>query len=191
MNRLRSTALGFTVLLGFIAAVPPLRAQFPIGRDFRVSDDLSGQQVDPRAAAAPARLEQQRAPVDVVPVGAVGIVAVPVVVGGVERPDRVGRRAVARDPRHPARERLRHDDRAVGRADQPISRALIGVRFGDLVAAKDGAVSRDYDEAAMSAYMKRSELEISVVVGSGAGSARMYTCDLTKRYVEINGDYRS
>ena len=49
----------------------------------------------------------------------------------------------------------------------------------------------DYDEATMSAYMKRPELEISVVVGAGAGRARMYTCDLTKRYVEINGDYRS
>ena len=43
----------------------------------------------------------------------------------------------------------------------------------------------------MSAYMKRAELEISVTVGGGAGRARMYTCDLTKRYVEINGDYRS
>jgi type VI secretion system secreted protein Hcp len=27
--------------------------------------------------------------------------------------------------------------------------------------------------------------------GGGAGRARMHTCDLTKRYVEINGDYRS
>ncbi len=26
---------------------------------------------------------------------------------------------------------------------------------------------------------------------SGAASAVMWTCDLTKRYVEINGDYRS
>jgi glutamate N-acetyltransferase/amino-acid N-acetyltransferase len=34
-------------------------------------------------------------------------------------------------------------------------------------------------------------LEISVIVGPGAGAAHMYTCDLTKRYVEINGDYRS
>lgn len=39
--------------------------------------------------------------------------------------------------------------------------------------------------------MKRAELEISVVVGPGKGAARMYTCDLTKRYIEINGDYRS
>jgi glutamate N-acetyltransferase/amino-acid N-acetyltransferase len=67
----------------------------------------------------------------------------------------------------------------------------MGVRFGDLIAAQDGAVSPTYDEAQMSAYMKRSELEVSVDVGVGRSSAAMWTCDLTKRYVEINGDYRS
>ena len=39
--------------------------------------------------------------------------------------------------------------------------------------------------------MKRSELEITVDVGVGRAQAVMWTCDLTKRYVEINGDYRS
>lgn len=80
---------------------------------------------------------------------------------------------------------------AIGRADQPVKKEMIGVRFGDLYAARDGMVSAEYDEAAMSAYMKRPELEITVTVGPGSGRARMYTCDLTKRYVEINGDYRS
>ncbi len=80
---------------------------------------------------------------------------------------------------------------AIGRSDQPVKRDMIGVRFGELWAARNGMVSAEYDEAAMSAYMKRAELEISVVVGPGAGRARMFTCDLTKRYVEINGDYRS
>ncbi|MDR3514091.1 MAG: bifunctional glutamate N-acetyltransferase/amino-acid acetyltransferase ArgJ [Caulobacteraceae bacterium] len=80
---------------------------------------------------------------------------------------------------------------AVGRADEPVNRERMGVRFGDLVAAEDGAVSRTYDEAKMSAYMKRSELEVSVDVGVGRASASVWTCDLTKRYVEINGDYRS
>jgi glutamate N-acetyltransferase/amino-acid N-acetyltransferase len=80
---------------------------------------------------------------------------------------------------------------AVGRADQPVKRDMIGVRFGDLVAARNGMIADEYDEAAMSAYMQRAELEISVTVGPGQGRARMFTCDLTKRYVEINGDYRS
>jgi hypothetical protein len=54
MQWLRPLTLGFTVLLGLTAAAPPLRAQFPTGRDFRVSADPGGlNQVDPRAAAAP------------------------------------------------------------------------------------------------------------------------------------------
>ena len=43
----------------------------------------------------------------------------------------------------------------------------------------------------MSAYMKNPELEVGVHVGVGRGHAVVWTCDLTKRYVEINGDYRS
>ena len=80
---------------------------------------------------------------------------------------------------------------AVGRADEPVDRDSMSVKFGDLVAAQDGLVSPTYSEAKMSAYMKKKELELSVDVGFGRGSASIWTCDLTKRYVEINGDYRS
>jgi len=80
---------------------------------------------------------------------------------------------------------------AVGRADEPIDRDRLSVKFGDLWAAQEGLIAGSYDEAKMSAYMKRQELEVSVDVGVGRGAAEMWTCDLTKRYVEINGDYRS
>ncbi|KAF0177758.1 MAG: glutamate N-acetyltransferase / amino-acid N-acetyltransferase [Alphaproteobacteria bacterium] len=80
---------------------------------------------------------------------------------------------------------------AIGRADQPVVREKIAVKFGPHWAARNGAVSKTYDEGAMSAYMKRSELEITIDVGVGDGEAVMHTCDLTKRYIEINGDYRS
>ena len=80
---------------------------------------------------------------------------------------------------------------AVGRAGEPVNRDRLSIRFGDLWAAKDGAIAPGYDEASMSAYMKRPELEIGVDVGTGRAAAVMWTCDLTKRYIEINGDYRS
>jgi glutamate N-acetyltransferase/amino-acid N-acetyltransferase len=80
---------------------------------------------------------------------------------------------------------------AVGRADEPISRERLSIRFGDLWAAQEGAIAATYDEAKMSAYMKQPELEVGVDVGVGRGEATIWTCDLTKRYVEINGDYRS
>jgi glutamate N-acetyltransferase/amino-acid N-acetyltransferase len=80
---------------------------------------------------------------------------------------------------------------AVGRADEPVDRDHLSVRFGDLVAAQEGLVSPTYDEAKMSAYMKNAELEVSVDVGVGRGTATIWTCDLTHGYVSINGDYRS
>jgi glutamate N-acetyltransferase/amino-acid N-acetyltransferase len=80
---------------------------------------------------------------------------------------------------------------AVGKADEPVDRDQMSVRFGDLWAAQDGLVSPTYSEAKMSAYMKKKELEVTVDVGMGRASSSVWTCDLTKRYVEINGDYRS
>ena len=80
---------------------------------------------------------------------------------------------------------------AAGRADEPVDRNKLAIGFGSLVAAADGKVSATYDEAAMSAYMRGKELEISVDVGIGVGRADMWTCDLTKGYIAINGDYRS
>jgi glutamate N-acetyltransferase/amino-acid N-acetyltransferase len=80
---------------------------------------------------------------------------------------------------------------AVGKTEEPVDRDRLAIRFGPHVAAVDGAPSPSYDEAKMSAYMKNPEIEITVDVGSGRASATVWTCDLTKRYVEINGDYRS
>ena len=80
---------------------------------------------------------------------------------------------------------------AVGRADEPVDRDSMSVKFGPLWAAQDGLVSSTYDEGKMSAYMKKAELEVTVDVGVGRAQATMWTCDLTKRYIEINGDYRS
>jgi len=80
---------------------------------------------------------------------------------------------------------------AVGKTEEPVDRDRLAIRFGPHVAAVDGAPSQTYDEAKMSAYMKNSEIDITVDVGSGRASATVWTCDLTKRYIEINGDYRS
>jgi glutamate N-acetyltransferase/amino-acid N-acetyltransferase len=80
---------------------------------------------------------------------------------------------------------------AVGKADEPVDRDSMRVKFGPHGAAQDGLIAGSYDEAKMSAYMKKQELEVSVDVGVGRAAATVWTCDLTKRYVEINGDYRS
>ena len=48
-----------------------------------------------------------------------------------------------------------------------------------------------YSETAASAYMKGPAITILVDLALGSGSDRVWTCDLTKEYVAINGDYRS
>ena len=39
--------------------------------------------------------------------------------------------------------------------------------------------------------MKQSDIVVRADIGLGAGKARVWTCDLTKEYIAINGDYRS
>ena len=80
---------------------------------------------------------------------------------------------------------------AVGKSGEVADRDLLSIRFGDITVAEAGWVSPSYQEADGAAYMKRDELEIGVDLGVGAGSATVWTCDLTKRYIEINADYRS
>jgi len=80
---------------------------------------------------------------------------------------------------------------AVGKAGEPADRDRLAIRFGDLLVAENGERAVVYDEAATSAYMKGEELEVTVSLGLGEGSATVYTCDLTHGYITINGDYRS
>ena len=80
---------------------------------------------------------------------------------------------------------------AVGKAGEPADRDRLAIRFGDLLVAENGERAGVYDEAATSAYMKGEELEVTVSLGLGEGSATVYTCDLTHGYITINGDYRS
>ena len=39
--------------------------------------------------------------------------------------------------------------------------------------------------------MKNEDIAVKVDIGLGKGKATVWTCDLTKEYVTINGDYRS
>ena len=48
-----------------------------------------------------------------------------------------------------------------------------------------------YREEDGAAYMQQAELVIAVDLGLGSGRATVWTCDLTKEYVAINGDYRT
>ena len=80
---------------------------------------------------------------------------------------------------------------AVGKAGEKAERDKLDIFFGDIRVAHAGLRDPDYDEAAASAYMKRKSIVISAHIGVGTATAKVWTCDLTKEYVAINGDYRS
>jgi glutamate N-acetyltransferase/amino-acid N-acetyltransferase len=80
---------------------------------------------------------------------------------------------------------------AVGKAGEPADRDLLAIWFGGIRVAHEGERDPTYSEAETSAYMKQDEIVIRVDLGLGRGKATVWTCDLTKEYVAINGDYRS
>lgn len=80
---------------------------------------------------------------------------------------------------------------AVGKSGAVADRDLLTIRFGGILVAENGWVSKGYSEARGAAYMKRQEILLAVDLGLGKGRATVWTCDLTQRYIEINADYRS
>jgi glutamate N-acetyltransferase/amino-acid N-acetyltransferase len=80
---------------------------------------------------------------------------------------------------------------AVGKAGEPADRDKLSIFFNGIRVAHRGTRDATYDEAEVSAAMRRQEIAIDVDLHLGKGRARMWTCDLTKAYVEINADYRS
>ncbi|MEO1454300.1 MAG: bifunctional glutamate N-acetyltransferase/amino-acid acetyltransferase ArgJ [Pseudomonadota bacterium] len=80
---------------------------------------------------------------------------------------------------------------AVGKSGAAADRDRLSIRFGDVLVADKGWVSPEYREEDAAAHMKGEEIEIAVDLGLGDGTATIWTCDLTARYIEINADYRS
>jgi len=80
---------------------------------------------------------------------------------------------------------------AVGKAGEPADRDKLSISFNGIRVAQRGARDPSYDEAEVSGAMKQPKIAIKVALGLGKGRDRVLTCDLTKEYVAINGDYRS
>jgi glutamate N-acetyltransferase/amino-acid N-acetyltransferase len=80
---------------------------------------------------------------------------------------------------------------AVGKAGEKADRDKLAIRIGGVLIAAKGQRVADYDEAPVAKHIKSRDIRIAVDVGIGSGKARVWTCDLTHRYIEINADYRS
>jgi len=80
---------------------------------------------------------------------------------------------------------------AIGKSQVSIKIKKLAIKFGKISVVKDGKIDPSYSEKDTADYMKNSDIEISVKIGTGNKSFTAYTMDLTKKYIEINADYRS
>jgi glutamate N-acetyltransferase/amino-acid N-acetyltransferase len=80
---------------------------------------------------------------------------------------------------------------AVGKAGLGVDQSRVGIAIGGITVAADGMRVEGYDETPVAAHMAGQDVAIAVQIGDGAGTSRVWTCDLTHGYVDINADYRS
>ena len=81
---------------------------------------------------------------------------------------------------------------AVGYAGiDDLDQTKIDLYLDDVLVAKNGGRHVDYLEAEGQRVMKQSEIGVRVLLGRGAASDTVWTCDLSYDYVKINADYRS
>lgn len=80
---------------------------------------------------------------------------------------------------------------AVGKSGEAADRDRLKISFGGHVVAEKGMRAAKYNEAAATRAVSGRDVEIAVDLGLGKGAARVWTCDLTHGYIDINGSYRS
>ena len=80
---------------------------------------------------------------------------------------------------------------AIGKSQATLTINSLAILFGKISIVKNGKIDPDYSEAKTAEYMKNTNIEINVKIGTGNKSFTAYTMDLTKKYIEINADYRS
>ncbi len=80
---------------------------------------------------------------------------------------------------------------AIGKANVNFNPNKISINFGKLKIVENGKLSNSYKEKDVTEYMKGEKIDISVNLNIGKMNFTVYTMDLTKKYIEINADYRT
>tara|TARA_B100001559_G_scaffold279418_1_gene251925 strand:+ start:279 stop:1580 length:1302 start_codon:yes stop_codon:yes gene_type:complete len=80
---------------------------------------------------------------------------------------------------------------AIGKAYVNFNINKLDIKFGKLKVVENGLISKNYNEDLLKEYMKNKDINIIVEINSGKKNFTAYTTDLTKKYIEINADYRS
>ena len=80
---------------------------------------------------------------------------------------------------------------AIGKAGIPINIDKLSIKFGDISIVQNGKLNVSYNEDEASEYMKGDNIDIHVDIMGGSKNFSAYTMDFTKKYIQINSDYRS
>jgi len=80
---------------------------------------------------------------------------------------------------------------AIGKSNVNIKLNKLNLNFGPYKIIENGILSKSYQETEVASYMKGENIDILVDVGIGKKEFTAYTMDFTKKYIEINSDYRS
>ena len=80
---------------------------------------------------------------------------------------------------------------AIGKSNVLINLEKLSVKFGEFPIINNGKLSINYNELDILNYMKNDNIDININIFKGSKKFTTYTMDLTKKYIEINSDYRS
>ena len=80
---------------------------------------------------------------------------------------------------------------AIGKSGEKAIRDKLKIKIGGVLVAAKGMKDPTYKEADIMPHMKGRDIKIEADIGVGKGKAMVWTCDLTHRYIDINGSYRS
>jgi len=81
---------------------------------------------------------------------------------------------------------------AIGKANIDINLNKLSIKLGPIKIIEKGQLSKAYIEEDATVYMRETKkIDIFVELNLGRKNFTAYTMDLTKKYIEINTDYRS
>ena len=80
---------------------------------------------------------------------------------------------------------------AIGKSGVNINLKKLSINFGNIKVIDKGQIAANYKEIEVATYMKAEVIDISVSLNTGSSNFTAYTMDLTKKYIDINADYRS
>jgi glutamate N-acetyltransferase/amino-acid N-acetyltransferase len=80
---------------------------------------------------------------------------------------------------------------AIGKANVDLDLNKLAISFGDIKVIEKGQLFSDYKEVDVAEYLRGEKIDLIVDLNIGNKDFTAYTMDLTKKYIEINSDYRS